>query len=112
MRTVLTADHRIPDRAPLTIWPGDEVSIGERDTEWTAFIFVTGPRGAGWVPARHIDIHGATGTVLTAYNTTELPASDGETVEVLSDDRESGWAWCRNLSGREGWIPHRVLHGL
>ncbi|WGD36785.1 SH3 domain-containing protein [Lysinibacter sp. HNR] len=112
MRYLLIEDHEIPTRAPLKIQPGEEVSIGKRDTEWPAFVFVTTPTGTGWVPARHIDTHGSLGTVLVAYDTTELPASAGETVEVLSDDPESGWAWCRNRSGLEGWVPHRVLRAI
>lgn len=44
----------------------------------------------------------------TAYDTQELPASEGETVQLVLDDPESGWAWCRNADGREGWLPHRA----
>jgi hypothetical protein len=109
VRYVLTADHEIPERAPLVLEPGDIVQVGERDTEWPAFVFVTAPRGSGWVPARHIDIDGSVGVVRAAYDTTELPAASGERVEVVEDDPESGWSWCRNADGREGWIPHRVL---
>ncbi|MFE2937269.1 SH3 domain-containing protein [Streptomyces sp. NPDC059278] len=109
MRSVLTADHEIPTRAPLKIQPGDELEVGDRDTEWTAFVFVTSQNGTGWVPARYVDVSGTRGTVLVAYDTTELPASKGDTVDVLKDDPESGWSWCRDSSGREGWVPHRAL---
>lgn len=109
MRCLVTADHEIPDRPPLTVTPGESVTVGERDTEWPAFVFVTSEHGTGWVPARHLEIEGTTGVVRVAYDTTELPARTGETVELLSDDPESGWAWCRNDRGTEGWIPHRAL---
>jgi len=109
VRYVLTADHEIPDRAPLVIKPGDVVQVGDRDTEWPAFVFVTASRGTGWVPGRHLDIDGSVGTCRVAYDTTELPAVAGESVDVIEDDAESGWSWCRNAGGREGWIPHRVL---
>ncbi|WP_029150506.1 SH3 domain-containing protein [Microbacterium indicum] len=109
MRRVLTGDHEIPDRAPLAVHPGDAVSVGERDTEWPAFVFVTAPRGSGWVPARHI---AADGTVRTAYDTTELPAPADSIVDVIREDPESGWSWCRDGSGREGWIPDRLLAAL
>lgn len=109
MRYVLTADHEIPERATLVIEPGDEVQVGDRDTEWPAFVFVMAAQGTGWVPARHLDIDGSHGTVRVGYDTTELPATSGEIVDVLDDDPESGWSWCRNADGREGWIPHRVL---
>jgi hypothetical protein len=106
---VLTANHEIPERAPLVLVPGDVVQVGDRDTEWPAFVFVTAAQGTGWVPARHIDIDGSIGTVRVGYDTTELPATSGENVDVLVDDSESGWSWCRNADGREGWIPQRSL---
>lgn len=93
----------------MILEPGEVVQVGERDTEWPAFVFVTSPQGSGWVPARHIDIDGSVGTARVGYDTTELPASSGENVTVVRDDPESGWSWCRNDDGREGWIPHRVL---
>lgn len=109
MRARLLADHDIPDRAPLTVQPGERVGIGDRDTEWPAFVFVTSAIGCGWVPARHIDIDGASGIVRTGYDTAELAGREGEVVEVVADDVESGWSWCRDAAGREGWIPNRVL---
>ncbi len=109
MRFILTADHEIPSRPPLIVSPGDIVTVGERDTQWPSFVFVSGDAGSGWVPARHIAADGTTGTVLTAYDTTELPAASGDSVELVQDDPESGWAWCRDANGREGWVPHRVL---
>ncbi|MDY0829821.1 SH3 domain-containing protein [Microbacterium sp. BG28] len=109
MRAQLTADHEIPDRAPLIVHPGDRVAVGQRDTEWPAFVFVTAATGCGWVPARHIDIDGAAGIVRTGYDTTELAARTGDVVEILTEDTESGWSWCRDTAGREGWVPDRVL---
>ncbi|WJL94961.1 DUF4111 domain-containing protein [Microbacterium sp. ET2] len=106
---VVTTDHEIPDRPPLIVEPGDTVEVGDRDAEWPAFVFVTTPRGSGWVPARHIQIDGRTGVVLVGYDTTELPARAGGLLHVIRDDPESGWAWCRDDAAREGWVPHRVL---
>lgn len=112
MRSILTADHEVPTRDPLRIHPGEELEVGDRDSEWPAFVFVTGTNGTGWVPARHLDIQGTRAAVVTGYDTTELPATEGDVVEVLEGDPESGWAWCRDSSGREGWVPGRVLSAL
>ena len=109
MLSMLIADHEIPERPPLVVRPGDVVQVGDRDTEWPAFVFVAASHGTGWVPARHLDVDGPVGVVRAGYDTTELPAVTGETVDVVEDDPESGWSWCRNADGREGWIPHRVL---
>lgn len=109
MRCVVTVDHEIPVREPLKVSPGDSVQVGDREAEWPAFVFVTARWGAGWIPARHIDIDGASGTVRVAYDTTELSTSRGEMVDVIRDDPDSGWSWCRNADGGEGWVPHRAL---
>ena len=45
------------------------------------------------------------GIVRTAYDTTELPAQPGDVLDVLEEDVQSGWLWCRNREGREGWVP-------
>ena len=102
--TVVTA-HQIPERAPIQIAPGDRVTVGERDTTWPAFVFVTTERGNGWVPARHLEVNEGVALVNVAYDTTELPTSVGEPLDVLHRDDDSGWLFCRNGEGREGWVP-------
>ncbi len=107
--TAVTA-HVIPERPPLRLEPGQPVQVGDRDTEWPAFVFVTAAHGQGWVPARHLSASSGSGVVTTAYDTTELPTEAGETLEVLAEDARSGWLWCRSAAGREGWVPMRVVH--
>jgi hypothetical protein len=97
--------HDIPERAPIQVEPGEVVKVEQRDTTWPAFVFVTFDRGRGWVPARHLDIRGDTGVVVNSYDTTELSTSAGEELEVVERDDESGWLWCRNQDGGEGWVP-------
>jgi len=52
---------------------------------------------------------GGAAVVQTPYDTTELPTEIGEVLEVLAQDLESGWLWCRSRSGREGWVPVKTL---
>lgn len=47
--------------------------------------------------------------VVADYDTTELAVAAGERVEVVDRDDESGWWWCRNRDGTEGWVPVLVL---
>jgi variant SH3 domain-containing protein len=102
--------HEIPDRAPLRLAPGQQVQLGERDTTWPEFVFVTADGGSGWVPARHIEPGpGASGVVRTAYDTTELPTAAGDELAVLETDKISGWSWVRSVSGREGWVPNSTI---
>lgn len=104
-RRMLLVDHEPPARPPLQVAVGERVHVGRRDDEWPAFVFVTAEGGSGWVPARHVE----GGVVVTAYDTTELRADAGDLVDVVADDVESGWAWCRDAGGQEGWIPRRSL---
>ena len=108
-QVVARVAHEIPDRAPIRIAPGDEVTVGERDTEWPAFVFITTPGGTGWVPARHLSRPSGRAVVITAYDTTELPTQVGDVLEILTEDLVSGWLWCRSGTGREGWVPVRTL---
>jgi hypothetical protein len=83
--------------------------VGERDTEWPEFVFVTASHGTGWVPARHLSSDHGAAVVEAAYDTTELPVAAGEEVTVFERDDASGWWWCRNGDGSEGWVPTRVF---
>lgn len=102
--------HEIPDRAPIRVTPGQQVQLGERDTTWPEFVFVTADAGSGWVPARHIEPGtGASGVVRTAYDTTELPTAAGDELTVLENDEISGWSRVRSAAGREGWVPNSTI---
>jgi hypothetical protein len=110
MRSVVAITaHEISKRAPIRVVAGDQVEVGERDTDWPEFVFVTAEHGAGWVPARHLSTDSGHATVIEPYETTELPVQPGQVVQVLEEDLESGWVWCRDDSRREGWVPMRAV---
>ena len=110
-RVVMTATHEVPSRAPIRVSPGDVVDVGDRDTDWPAFVLVTSTDGAGWVPSRHLSADRGRATVLSGYDTTELATQAGEVLDVLDADVASGWLWCRNAQGRQGWVPQRAVTG-
>jgi hypothetical protein len=101
--------HQIPERRPLRLTVGERVQVGERDSEWPEFVFVTASHGSGWVPARHLSASSGAAVVQTPYDTTELPTRSGEVLEVLDEDLTSGWLWCRGPGGREGWVPVKTV---
>ena len=115
MRSIhVSASHDAEGSSSFRIEPGDKVSVGERsaddDGAWPAFVPITTCRGeTGWVPQRYLDSGRPTARVITAYETTELPARAGEQLRLIHDDAESGWSWCANSEGREGWIPNDNL---
>jgi uncharacterized protein YgiM (DUF1202 family) len=106
---VARSAHEIPGRRPLQLRAGERVRVGERSGEWPEFVFVTASHGSGWVPAQHLSARSGLAVVRTAYDTTELPTEVGEVLEVVSEDRQSGWVWCRSSTGREGWVPAETL---
>jgi SH3 domain len=108
-RVVARVAHEISDRPPVRLDVGQRVAVGDRDTEWPEFVFVTAPHGSGWVPARHLSAASGDAVVQTAYDTTELPTHVGEVLDVVAEDLASGWLWCRSRDGREGWIPVKTL---
>lgn len=97
--------HQISDRPPIRVSVGEHVSVGERDGEWPEFVFVTRANGSGWVPARHLSSNSGEAVVRTAYDTTELPTRAGDLLQIIVEDLQSGWLWCRSADGREGWVP-------
>jgi len=105
---VAKQEHQIPERPPLRLTISEQVEVGERDTEWPEFVFVTAVHGAGWVPARHLSASSGTAVVLTPYDTTELRTQRGDVLEVLAEDLTSGWLWCRGPGG-EGWVPAKTV---
>lgn len=104
--------HSVPERAAIQLAVGDEVEVGERDSEWPAFVFVTTSTGAGWVPARYLSCLSGHAVMQAAYDTGELATEVGEILEVVVEDRPSGWIWCRSKDGREGWVPLKTLDEL
>jgi hypothetical protein len=104
-----TASHQIPDRPPIQVVPGQQVRVGQRDTEWPAFVFITTGTGAGWVPERYLDTSSDPAVALTSYDTTELATTAGEELILIERDGPSGWARVRNAAGSEGWVPLRTI---
>ncbi|MFD7203451.1 hypothetical protein [Streptomyces sp. NPDC059893] len=100
--------HEISSRPPIRVEPGDVVQVGEQDTEWPAFVFVTTDSGAEWVPERYLDASRPTATVQHADDIQELPGAAGDELVMVEDDPESGWRWCEDSWGSVGRVPHRA----
>jgi uncharacterized protein YgiM (DUF1202 family) len=109
----VVATHSPSQTPPIQVRPGDLLQVHERDDEWPAFVKVTTPAGgSGWIPSRHLSAAAGSATVITPYNTQELPGLPGDVLTVVERDDESGWHWCRNTQGQEGWIPVRSVEPI
>jgi hypothetical protein len=104
--------HEVPGRPPLRVTASQRVQVGERDTTWPAFVFVTTGDGSGWVPARHIDTTSRPSVMFVPYDTTELPTSIGDVLTVLDHDELSGWTWVANSQSHEGWVPDDTIQPI
>lgn len=108
-RVVAHTAHRIPQRVPLRLEPGEGVHAGEHHQRWPQLVFVTCSHGSGWVPASRLSADAGPVEVRAAYDTTELPTRPGERLRVLDEDPQSGWLWCQGRSGASGWVPASSL---
>jgi hypothetical protein len=118
MATVVRVTKRLPPSKkivypPLQVRPGDVVEVGEQSDEWPAFVLVTARDATvGWIPSRILRIRGTTAQVLADYDTTSLDPLIGDELEVISEDREGGWLWCRDSHSRLGWFPQNHVEVL
>jgi len=92
---------------PLIMQQGEllEVVEKEKSERWPAFVLVVNEKsGRGWVPERYLKRQGKKAVAIRRYDTTTLDPLKDDVLLVLEEDRESGWLWCRDSSGREGWF--------
>lgn len=98
------ARHESAYPNPLKLSPGDRVTIGDRSSEWPGWLWCTDEHStSGWIPEVFLRPEGTTGVLLVEYDATELTVDAGAKVEILGI--ESGWARCRKIDGRTGWLP-------
>jgi hypothetical protein len=101
-------NYTVVDRSPLHIQAGDTVTVGPRDKSWPGWIWVSTQDGRGsYVPEDILEMDGTRASIRTAFSARDLSVKSGEAVTALREI--SGWLWCRNASGEEGWLPEFVL---
>jgi uncharacterized protein YgiM (DUF1202 family) len=103
------ADYTVVDRTPLHLSAGELVTLGVEDKAWAGWVWVTTAEGRGtYVPASCLQpLHPPQARVLEAFEAVDLSVKKGQPVTVLQE--VSGWFWCRNEGGQEGWVPDYVL---
>ena len=104
-KTTKKAHQRSYD-TPIKLIKGDQVSITKQDKwddEYLWLWCVHFSCGEGWVPATLIARDGDTGIVTRNYDAIELTVAAGEPLIIY--EQQSGWYWCENEKGHEGWVP-------
>lgn len=93
---------------PLKLKSGEVVTIGEKRSEWSGWLWCEDQDGKkGWVPESYVERKGDTGKVDVEYDATELTVEKGEELEIIKE--EKGWLWCKNKKGNFGWIPKKKV---
>ena len=97
-------DYISPYTEPWIMAQGEILAVGEKDSEWTGWIWCTNKEGESrWVPENYLEIHGNSGKAKQDYNSTELSVKVGE--ELIIEKEEAEWYWCTNQEGKSGWVP-------
>lgn len=105
-RTRIVRDYRTQYANPIRFAAGEIVTLGERDTEWPAFIWTTTPMdgNAGWAPFDWLKPLGdGRAEALRDYSAQELDVDAGDAVVRLHE--LGGWWWCERADGQCGWVP-------
>lgn len=98
--------HQREFEKPIKATKGDTVTIVKRDLwqEKYLWLWCTHPtKGEGYVPETYLTIEGDTGILKQDYDAIELSIAVGE--DITLHQYESGWYWCTNSVGEQGWIP-------
>jgi len=90
---------------PIEFQKGDQLELGQRDTEYPGWIRVRTSNGnEGWAPEQYIMLEcEGSGVGEKNYNAHELNTKVGEELVVLSET--NGWYWVERRSGEKGWVP-------
>ena len=90
-RTHIVRDYRTKYANPIRFAQGEIVTLGERDTEWPAFIWtVTEDGNAGWAPFDWLKpLDDGRGEALRDYSAQELDVDAGGAVTPLHE--LGGW---------------------
>lgn len=90
---------------------GDVVTVGKEDPEMPGWFWCKDANGVeAWIPRTHIDIEDGRGVLNQDYNSIELDAQPGETVQFLGESL--GWVECLNREWKYGWIPRDKLERI
>ena len=94
---------------PIAAKKGDVVTLSGKTDIWDgrSWLWAAAPDGReGWVPDGLIEA-ASPQKANRDYSAEELSCVRGEELQVI--EQGHGWAWCRNGTGVQGWVPLRNL---
>ncbi len=108
-RTV-TADHQASYPDPISVRQGDVLQLTGEEYDWDGhlWLWAINTQGkTGWIPDTLVSRTAGGFFANKDYSAMELSCEAGQILE--SFETTHGWAWCRSLSGNEGWVPLKNL---
>jgi hypothetical protein len=106
-KAIVVNPHQSEFLIPLILKKGDFILGHDKENPWKDWLWCRSDTEIyGWVPKSYLkESQDKTGyfKVLQDYNATELTVQTGEQLTISFE--ENGWAWVRNESGDEGWVP-------
>ncbi len=103
------SDYEEKDSDPIHLKPGDEIHVGPADRTWPGWVWASDVSGNdGYVPEEILKPLGDGKFVASeAFDPAVLTIRRGDRLESIRQIH--GWHWCRNDSGREGWVAGYLL---
>ena len=95
-------EHQASFSYSLELKVGERVTISDKkENGWVGCI---NKEGIGvWVPEKYLERKEHIGIILFDYSSAELTVIIGERLAFIKE--ESGWIWCTNRKGQNGWVP-------
>jgi hypothetical protein len=89
----------------------DRVAVGKEDSDMPGWFWCKDEDGVeAWVPGTYLEIDGGEATFIQDYNSMELDAKKGGTVQYLGETLS--WVECLNSKWEYGWLPKKKLEKL
>jgi hypothetical protein len=107
---VATRDVQIIDALPLTLHPGDQVSLSAPSPERPGYRWASdGGLCSGWVPEAVLTLRDPIGVARSEYCSQELPVRAGQTLRLMWRGEGFPACWCESDDGERGWVPSDAL---
>ncbi|MCK7592203.1 hypothetical protein [Pseudomarimonas salicorniae] len=103
-------DVEVVDALPLTLQPGDQVSLSDPDPERPGYRWASdGGLCSGWVPEAVLTIRDRLGIARSEYCSQELAVEAGQVLRLMWRGEGFPASWCESSDGERGWVPDDAL---
>lgn len=110
INAVAIRDIEIIDALPLTLRPGDQVSVSPPNPDRPGYRWASdGGLCSGWVPEALLALRDHLGIARSEYCSQELAVQAGQTLRLMWRGEDFPACWCESEGGERGWVPSDAL---